>query len=410
MNITSDNINDIKERANKLWEYCGLNAEDYDTEDYINEGDDVISFSFPGDEDCVQITIDDLINITSKLDTYEENGESTVRCANLSQTVINIESNWYYDGEILNEIYETDCFIASIIEEPILIGIRNLRHDCYNYDFWSPCRSYHAVEFRYKEGVKKLPYKQELEEIYRFLFALNVKRNYLIRIAELPEIVNGELMGNVCIGETDLENYDFTKETEQIVHQSSDLPKSSPMLKMYLDALSISDKSLRFLLFYKIIEYISPTIANSIVYKRLEARLNIGAFSRKGESFYKSIIDLVHRYNRSISDAELASTVLIECCDIELVRPYIPDSIWKLMLRDSGVYANRKIEDLTNDDIAKLNISLGKILYATRNSIVHAKSNYTATGKECPTKDIGALNEFMKVLSYAIIIQGNNME
>lgn len=407
MDITSDNINDIKERAIQLWVYCGLNAEDYDTEDYINEGDEVINFSFPGDEDCVQIGVDDLINITSKLDTYEECGESTVRCANLSQTVIDIEYNWYYDGEILNEIYETDCFIASIVEEPILIGIRNLRHDCYNYDFWSPCRVFHAIEFRYKEGVKKLPYEQELEEIYRFLFTLNVKNNYLIRIAELPEVETGESMDD--IEETDLENYDFTKETEKIVHHSSDLPNGSPMLKMYLDALSISDRGLRFLLFYKIIEYISPIIANSILYKRLEARLNIGVFSKKGESFYNSIVDLVHRYNRSISDAELASTVLTECCDIELTRPYIPDSIWKLMLRDSGVAANRKIEDLTNDDIAKLNISLGKILYATRNSIVHAKSNYTVTGKECPTKDIGTLNEFMKILSYVIIMHNNNL-
>ncbi|PWA99988.1 hypothetical protein C5O23_14095, partial [Duncaniella muris] len=142
----------------------------------------------------------------------------------------------------------------------------------------------------------------------------------------------------------------------------------------------------------------------------LEARLNIGAFSKKGESYYGSIIDLVHRYNRSISDAELASTVLAECCDLELSKQYIPDTIWRLMLRDSGVSANRKIEDLTNDEIVKLNISLGKILYATRNSIVHAKSNYTPTGKECLNKDIGALNEFMKVFCYAIIMHNNNID
>lgn len=408
MEITADNIHDIQERAVKLWEYCGLEAEEYDTDDYVNIGDQVINFSFPGDEDCVQISVDDLISITNKLDTYEEKGESTVRCANLSQTVIDIEYNWYYDGEILNEIYETDSFIASIIEEPILIGIRNLRHNCYNYDFWSPCRYFHAVEFRYKEGVKKLPYEQELDEIYRFLFVLNVKNNYLIRISELPEIVKEEVMDDESM-ESNLENYDFTKETAQIVHKSTDLPQSSPMLKMYLDALSISDKSLRFLLFYKIIEYVSPVIANSILYKKLEARLNIGAFSKKGESYYDSIIDLVHRYNRSVSDAELASTVLVECCDLELTLSYIPDSICKLMHRDSGVSTTRRIEDLTNDEIARLNVSLGKILYATRNSIVHAKSNYTITGKECPSKDLKALNEFMKVLSYAIIVHYNNM-
>ena len=80
------------------------------------------------------------------------------------------------------------------------------------------------------------------------------------------------------------------------------------------------------------------------------------------------------------------------------------------MLRDSGVSANRKIEDLTNDDFVKLNISLGKILYVTRNSIVHAKSNYAPTGRECPYKDIGKLNEFMKVLCYAIIMHNNNID
>ena len=61
MEITSDNILDIKERAIKLWEYCGLDAEDYYSEDYVEIGEKTINFSFPGDEDCVQITVDDLI-------------------------------------------------------------------------------------------------------------------------------------------------------------------------------------------------------------------------------------------------------------------------------------------------------------------------------------------------------------
>lgn len=407
MEITIDNIHDITERAIQLWEFCGLEAADYIAADYVNVGDEVVNFSFPGDEDCVTVTVDDLFNITNELDSYEEKGESTVRCANLSQNLLDIEYNWYYDGEIFNEVYETDCFVASIVEAPILIGIRNLRHKCYNYDFWSPCRFFHAVEFRYKDGVKKLSYEEELDEIYRLLFALNVKNNYLIHLLELPETIKEEASEN---DDFTLYEFDFLKKKELVVHKSSDLPKASPMLKMYTDALSISDKSLRFLLFYKIIEYISPIIANSILFKRLEARLNIGVFSRKGESYYNSIVDLVHRYDRSMSDAELASTVLVECCDIELAFAYIPESIWKLMLRDSGVPANRKLKDLTNEEFTKLNMSLGKILYATRNSIVHAKSNYTTTGKECPIKDIGALNEFMKILSYTIIMHYNNME
>lgn len=414
MEITEDNIKEIKNRAIKLWEFCGLKEDKYNKEDYVNIGDDAVNFDFPGDDDCVQVSVDDLINITNNLDTFEEKDDRMVRCANLSQTIIDIEYNWFYDGGVLHEVYETEDFTASIIDEPILIAIRNLRHGCYNNDFWSPCRCYHAIEFRYKEGIQKLSYEKELDEIYRFLFALNMKTDYRIIVSELPDISTDETTED-DYSEENWDDYDFNKEDEIIVHKTIDLPKASPMLKMYLEALSVNDKSLRFLLFYKIIEYISPIIANSLLYKRLESRLNMGIFSNKREDYYNSIVDLVHRFDKSISDSELASTVLVECCDMELTLPYIPDSVWKLMLKNSSLSSinntiskNRDIKKLKPEDIDKLNVSLGKILYATRNSIVHAKSNYSKTGLECPIDDVGKLNDFMKVVSYAIILYNNN--
>lgn len=408
MLITSDNIEEIKGRAMKLWKFCGLSEEDldFDLDEYIIEGDNTINFAFPGDEDTVLVSVEDLVKITDNMDSYQEKGESTVRCGNLSQTNIEIENNWYYDGEIFNELYETETFIASIIEDPILIGIRNLKHDCYNYDYWSPCKMYHAIEFRYKEGCKKLPYEEELDEIYRFLFTLNAKHNYLITIQELPEVV--QIEEKEINDDIDFENYDFEKEHEKIINSTKDLPQASPMLKMYLDALSINDKNLRFLLFYKIIEFISPIIANSLIYKKLEDRLNIGIFSKKDEEYYDSIINLVHRYYKSMSDSQLASSVLVECCDIELTWLNLPESVRKIVCKESGIQGKKKIEEMSDEEITKLKFSLGNCLYSTRNSIVHAKSNYTKTDTECPEVDMNILNDFMKTLTYTIIMRYNN--
>lgn len=39
---------------------------------------------------------------------------------------------------------------------------------------------------------------------------------------------------------------------------------------------------------------------------------------------------------------------------------------------------------------------VGKIIYATRNKVVHAKSNYEMTGNECNNADLETLNGFMK--------------
>lgn len=46
---------------------------------------------------------------------------------------------------------------------------------------------------------------------------------------------------------------------------------------------------------------------------------------------------------------------------------------------------------------------LGNILYQTRNSIVHAKSNYDYKGLECKGEDLEQLNEFMHKASFSIV-------
>ena len=38
----------------------------------------------------------------------------------------------------------------------------------------------------------------------------------------------------------------------------------------------------------------------------------------------------------------------------------------------------------------------GKIIYKTRNKVVHAKSNFTLTGEEITSDELPQLNEFMK--------------
>lgn len=53
--------------------------------------------------------------------------------------------------------------------------------------------------------------------------------------------------------------------------------------------------------------------------------------------------------------------------------------------------------------------SLGTILYSTRNSIVHAKSNYKSDNNECNAQDLPIFNEFLKEACYAIINWNNRL-
>ncbi len=55
------------------------------------------------------------------------------------------------------------------------------------------------------------------------------------------------------------------------------------------------------------------------------------------------------------------------------------------------------------DSLDKICEILGNILYSTRNQIVHAKSNYSANGLECPEEDLKDLNNFMHKACYSLI-------
>ena len=52
---------------------------------------------------------------------------------------------------------------------------------------------------------------------------------------------------------------------------------------------------------------------------------------------------------------------------------------------------------------------LGDILYRTRNSIVHAKSNFNERGFYCEKSDLEQLNNFMHKACYSIIKWYNDL-
>lgn len=96
----------------------------------------------------------------------------------------------------------------------------------------------------------------------------------------------------------------------------------------------------------------------------------------------------------SLKDKELANTVLNECIDIALLFHFLPDKIQKTLSK-SCHFEVKDIASLSSSAIEIIKKEIANILYSTRNSIVHAKSNYLSTGKECPEEDLEQLNEFM---------------
>ena len=123
----------------------------------------------------------------------------------------------------------------------------------------------------------------------------------------------------------------------------------------------------------------------------------------RDSEYLESIFKLTKQYEVSLKDKELANTVINECIDIVSLFQFLPDKIQRIISK-SCHFEVKKITTLSPTTIDAVKREVADILYATRNCIVHAKSNYTFTGKECPEEDLGQLNEFMINLCECLFI------
>lgn len=124
----------------------------------------------------------------------------------------------------------------------------------------------------------------------------------------------------------------------------------------------------------------------------------------RDSEYLDSLIELTRAYDNSMKDGELAKIVLDECADLVELQTLIPQSIKKRMMSDSNFGKNVKwnYENIKRCE-DKMKITLANFLYSTRNSIIHAKSNYNPTGFECQTQDISQFDEMLQSLCYTIV-------
>lgn len=374
MKVTTKNIKLINERLKYLYDNFHIIPSD----EKVQIGDESIFICFPDewDEDNSYYSVDDFLRYTEDLDNIHVIDNHSVITGNIRQTIISV-NDFYYCNLLPDIIFDTDKYSLRIKCNPFLIGIIASRDGIYNEDSGCyPCSDYKVVEIVYKEDEHSE--EEDIEFIKTCLYYIASKYNVPISIGEFRSW--SDL--------TDEENDDT------IIVGSSELIPYCRAMDYYIDGLSIEKEDIKYLHLYKIIEYFSPIVSKKFSYEQLNKRLDALQVVERNFEYLESIFKLTKQYEVSLKDKELANTVLKECVDIILLFQFLPDRIQKIISK-SCHFDIKNITSLSSSIIEDIKKEIADILYATRNSIVHAKSNYTFTGKECPEEDLGQLNEFM---------------
>lgn len=396
-----------KEERKKLQDYLNYLLDTYEIgnseDDFYSEEEDEwpdefdiesIGLDFPYEYENPSYPIEEFMNYMSDIETLVEIDKTTVRTNHIRQTIIDSR---YKDWEMFREKissykFEGPDYRVTIKMNPLLIGIINTKNGNYDEDYGvGCCGNYVVLELKY-DGENRLSKEQEDDLLERITFYLTRELDAAINISE---VINLDEIGEYYLDEDDI--VDTTVNVDSLVGNSQ-------LIKLYKQAKSTEDSEIKFLQYYKMLEYISPLVAKLNAYDKLNKRLDLLASSTRDYKYLDTIFSVTRKYDLDVKDDYLAESVIKTCVDISPLWKLIPERLQKQMKKTflSGK-SDICVDELKEEQLGSLQKQIAKMFYATRNSIVHAKSNYEPIGYELEGDELINGNRMMDVVALSVI-------
>ncbi len=370
-----------------------INDDFSELEDY-DFSDEMVDIGMNDEADTLSYTVEDMLRYLENIDELQYD-EKSAWTRNIKQYIVAVDE-WAVEKVNLTRFSLTsETLKISFVENPFYIGVaavdQGIADDNYGI---TPCSNYVAAEFEYLDN-SSLAKDEEIRVLKQFLHTVSIETGIALKLGQFFFF--------------DYDYYDIDEDDVsrniRINYGMEDLLFYTKAMDYFSKAIEIEDEEIKYLHFYKIIEYFSPVASKKSAYSMLNLRLDALRVKSRDQKYLESIFQLTRDYDTSLKDKELATTVLRECADSLELFDVLPQSIQKPIKK--RLHVQKDILALNPSEKEGIDKEIGQILYSTRNQIVHAKSNYRPTGYECNIDDMGQLNIFMKKLCQCLIIWNN---
>lgn len=400
--LSEEQVNLLKDGLNILLEKYEIEAEDFlnliDDEyseiadyDFNNEKVDI----YMNDEaDNINYSIEDMLRYLPNIDKLQYD-EKSAWLGNIKQFIIDVDE-WEIEKVNLTRFsFTSEKLKIKFVENPFYIGIAAVDQGIADDDYGiTPCSRYIAAEFEYLDN-NPLAEDEEIRLLKQFLHTVSIETGIALKLGQFFFF--------------DYDYYDIDEDDDNrnlsINYEMEDLLFYTKAMDYFSKAIEIEDEEIKYLHFYKIIEYFSPVASKKSAYSMLNLRLDALRVKSRDQKYLESIFQLTRDYDTSLKDKELATTVLRECADSLELFDVLPQSTQQQIKK--RLHLQKEVIALNPTEKEGIDKEIGQILYSTRNQIVHAKSNYRPTGYECNIDDMEQLNIFMKKLCQCLIIWNN---
>lgn len=351
---------------------------------------------YPGDDDSdyINYSFDEFGYLIAELENLK-----IINKGRFKTTYKSYQVAWTQSEEIQYQILNEHDFehTFSLGTLTVEVGLDILRfvlmkYKSFHKEFGTFHHSYPLIVINYEDKREQLLLKEEDNLISSYLFEISDSTGFDISLGKLK------------IFDEDLEEtiWNWEPESEgKTPFKLKPLIPANEGTHLFVAALQVNDPTLKFLNFYKIIEYFAPTIVATDGYNLMASKLDNPKALDPDKEFIESIFKLVSTVNEQRKDAELPKHVLrsIDIVDsIGLLPSWVTKRVKGIVKHQGEIDYDMPKEHFA----ASINI-IASILYSTRNWVVHAKSNYELSGNECPSDDLDQLNIFMREVTAKLI-------
>jgi hypothetical protein len=279
------------------------------------------------------------------------------------------------------DIEESEQKITCSITQGITIfGLVLLAEGKYS-EIFPPATDYDLfIEIQYEKSLQL----EEIENIIQaYLFELSSNVNINLEIKLIPDI---ETIA-----------FDEFEEIRKVGYRLRPLLLGKGVnepLKLYNQAVTAADTEIQILFFTKAIEYISQTVVRQSFIETIRGKLLSPQALEPDARFIKELASLVDEQRIFTKDREAIKLTLKTCCDATELAKISPDFVEELKQVSVNTKKNERDRALEQ---------LGTCLADTRNSMAHAKANYSPTGNECPPDEFEAFVSCIKLATQQVI-------
>jgi len=169
----------------------------------------------------------------------------------------------------------------------------------------------------------------------------------------------------------------------------------APVVETFMEASGALTDGHAIFCYVKALEFVGATVQRQDAHGRLRRRLASARVLAPDAAYLDGLLALAEKAARvRTSDKHMLELTIVTCADAVLLAPLAPQHTRAL---------RQLAKDATEKDTKKALQELAACATATRNMVVHAKTNYVASGSECPSHQLGQLRLCLRECSVQAI-------